>query len=71
MSLLLRIFDIQALYVFMGLCYARDEVVWLLRHHDNPPQHKGKSKTTEDLEDRQLPELLFHMEELRGIYKLK
>lgn len=52
----------------MGLCYARDEVVWLLRHHDNPPQHKAKSKTTEDLEDRQLPELLFHMEELRGIF---
>jgi len=50
----------------MGLCYARDEVVWLLRHHDNPPQHKGKSKATEDLIDRQLPELLFHMEELRG-----
>jgi len=51
----------------MGLCYARDEVVWLVRHHDNPPQHKGKAKTTEDLTDRQLPELLFHMEELRGM----
>ena len=51
----------------MGLCYARDEVVWLLRHHDNPPLQKGKSKGTEDLlVDRQLPELLFHMEELRG-----
>jgi NCK-associated protein 1 len=50
----------------MGLCYARDEVVWLVRHHDNPPLHKGKTKATEDLTDRQLPELLFHMEELRG-----
>ncbi|OXA44151.1 membrane-associated protein Hem [Folsomia candida] len=59
----------KALYVFMGLCYARDEVVWLIRHHDNPPQHKGKSKATEDLTDRQLPELLFHMEELRALVR--
>jgi len=56
----------KALYVFMGLCYARDEVLWLVRHHDNPAPHKGKSKNAEDLVDRQLPELLFHMEELRG-----
>jgi Membrane-associated apoptosis protein len=50
----------------MGLCCARDEVLWLLRHNDNPPQHKAKGKSAEDLVDRQLPELLFHMEELRG-----
>jgi NCK-associated protein 1 len=37
-----------------------------LRHNDNPPQQKSKGKTAEDLVDRQLPELLFHMEELRG-----
>ncbi|XP_017304740.1 membrane-associated protein Hem-like, partial [Diaphorina citri] len=36
-----------------------------LRHNDNPPVQKGKSKSAEDLVDRQLPELLFHMEELR------
>ncbi|CAL8120463.1 unnamed protein product [Orchesella dallaii] len=59
----------KALYVFMGLCYARDEVVWLVRHHDNPPQHKGKAKAAEDLTDRQLPELLFHMEELRALVR--
>jgi hypothetical protein len=41
-------------------------VYWLLRHNDNPPQQKSKGKTAEDLVDRQLPELLFHMEELRG-----
>jgi len=56
----------KALFVFMGLSFARDEVQWMLHHHDNPPQHKGKIKTNEDLVDRQLPELMFHMEELRG-----
>lgn len=56
----------QALLIFIGLCCARDEVYWLLRHNDNPPQQKSKGKTAEDLVDRQLPELLFHMEELRG-----
>ncbi|XP_065349568.1 membrane-associated protein Hem [Cloeon dipterum] len=55
----------KALLVFMGLCCSRDEVLWLLRHSDNPPQHKAKGKSAEDLVDRQLPELLFHMEELR------
>lgn len=54
----------------MGLCCSRDEVLWLLRHNDNPPQHKAKGKSAEDLVDRQLPELLFHMEELRGWSRL-
>ncbi|XKL65966.1 hypothetical protein PGB90_009386 [Kerria lacca] len=55
----------KALWIFIGLCYARDEVQWLLRHSTNPPLQKNKGKSTEDLVDRQLPELLFHMEELR------
>lgn len=59
----------KALMVFMGLSYARDEVYWLLRHNDNPPQQKSKGKSTEDLVDRQLPELLFHMEELRDLVR--
>ena len=59
----------KALYVLIGLCYARDEILWLLRHNDNPPVVKSKGKTTEDLVDRQLPELLFHMEELRGLVR--
>ncbi|KAF5295542.1 hypothetical protein FQR65_LT10405 [Abscondita terminalis] len=59
----------KALMVFIGLCLARDEVYWLLRHNDNPPQQKGKGKTAEDLVDRQLPELLFHMEELRVLVR--
>ncbi|KAK9511245.1 hypothetical protein O3M35_005839 [Rhynocoris fuscipes] len=41
----------KALLIFIGLTCAKDE--------------KGKGKTAEDLVDRQLPELLFHMEELR------
>nr|CAH7728492.1 unnamed protein product [Callosobruchus chinensis] len=59
----------KALMVFMGLCYARDEVLWLLRHNDNPPTHKTKGKSTEDLVDRHLPELLFHMEDLRVLVR--
>ncbi|CAB0009496.1 unnamed protein product [Nesidiocoris tenuis] len=41
----------KALLIFMGLMFAKDE--------------KGKGKHADDLIDRQLPELLFHMEELR------
>ncbi|KAL7636676.1 UNVERIFIED_CONTAM: hypothetical protein RMT77_012425 [Armadillidium vulgare] len=59
----------KALFVFMGLSLSRDEVSWLLRHHVNPPLVKGKNKMAEDLVDRQLPELLFHMEELRALVK--
>lgn len=59
----------KALMVFMGLCYSRDEVLWLLRHNDNPPQQKSKGKSTEDLVDRHLPELLFHMEDLRVLVR--
>lgn len=39
------------------------------RHSENPPIVKSKGKTTEDLVDRQLPELLFHMEELRALVR--
>uniref|UniRef100_A0A1Q3FXH3 Putative membrane-associated hematopoietic protein n=1 Tax=Culex tarsalis TaxID=7177 RepID=A0A1Q3FXH3_CULTA len=59
----------KALLIFIGLCYARDEILWLLRHNDNPPIVKSKGKSTEDLVDRQLPELLFHMEELRALVR--
>ncbi|GAB6026086.1 hypothetical protein CHUAL_012289 [Chamberlinius hualienensis] len=59
----------KALFVAMGLCFARDEVLWLLRHCENPPPRQGKKNSTEDLIDRQLPELLFHMEELRALVR--
>lgn len=59
----------KALLIFIGLSYSRDEVFWLLRHNDNPPLQKAKGKSAEDLVDRQLPELLFHMEELRALVR--
>ncbi|XP_064476565.1 membrane-associated protein Hem-like isoform X2 [Ornithodoros turicata] len=62
----------KALYVFMGLSLARDEVCWLIRHCENPPTRtpaRSRSLQGEDLIDRQLPELLFHMEELRGLVR--
>ncbi|XP_018027145.1 membrane-associated protein Hem isoform X4 [Hyalella azteca] len=60
----------KILFVLMGLSFARDEVLWLLRHHDNLPQQKVKNGCKqEDLVDRHLPELLFHMEELRALVK--
>lgn len=60
----------KILLALMGLSYARDEINWLLRHAENQPQNKGKIKyQTEDLTDRQLPELIFHMEELRALIR--
>ncbi|KAI1280571.1 Membrane-associated protein Hem [Halotydeus destructor] len=60
----------KSLLVFMGLSFARDEVQWLLRHYDNPPvRQRGAKSQIEDLIDRQLPELLFHVEELRALVR--
>ncbi|KAK0397830.1 hypothetical protein QR680_002290 [Steinernema hermaphroditum] len=56
----------KALFVWMGLSFARDEVSWYLRHVDAFPEPAKKSKReTEDINDKQLPELLFYMNELR------
>ncbi|XP_076116135.1 nck-associated protein 1-like isoform X1 [Mytilus galloprovincialis] len=60
----------KALYVWQGLSVTRDEIHWLLRHFDNPPSKRHNIKLSqEDFVDRQLPELLFYMEELRGLVK--
>ncbi|KAK3104202.1 hypothetical protein FSP39_025272 [Pinctada imbricata] len=60
----------KALYVFQALSFARDEIHWLLRHFDNPPSKRHNIKMSqEDFIDRQLPELLFFMEELKGLVK--
>ncbi|XP_024916015.1 nck-associated protein 1-like isoform X3 [Cynoglossus semilaevis] len=55
----------KALFVFMGLSFCRDEVLWLVRHSENMP----KIKTPEDYIDNQMAELLFYMEELRALLK--
>merc|ERR1719225_799672 len=59
----------KALFVFMGLCFARDEILWLMHHHENPPLRQNKNKVQEDLVDRYLPEMLFYMEEIRGLIR--
>ncbi|XP_033752892.1 membrane-associated protein Hem-like isoform X5 [Pecten maximus] len=60
----------KALYVFQGLSIARDEIHWLLRHFDNPPSKKHNIKIAqEDFVDRQIPELLFYMEELKALVR--
>ena len=64
----------KALYLFMGLSMARDEIHWLLRHqylHWLDPTKPGKltkGMTKEDWMDKSLPELLFLIEELRSIF---
>ena len=55
----------QGLYIFQALAVARDEIHWLLRHFDNLPPKKNFKLSQEDFVDRQLPELLFNMEELK------
>ncbi|XP_070532704.1 nck-associated protein 1-like [Ptychodera flava] len=59
----------KVLYVFMALSFARDEVQWLVRHYEAPLPRSKARPNTEDFEDRQLPELLFHMEELRALVR--
>ncbi|XP_070198960.1 nck-associated protein 1-like isoform X2 [Littorina saxatilis] len=60
----------KALYVFKALSMAQDEVHWVLRHVANPPSRRHNVRLPqEDFHDRQLPELLFYMEELRGLVK--
>ncbi|XP_041365275.1 nck-associated protein 1-like isoform X2 [Gigantopelta aegis] len=60
----------KGLFVIQALSIARDEVNWLLRHVVNPPGKRHNIKLPpEEFLDRQLPELLFYMEELKGLVK--
>ncbi|XP_052216371.1 membrane-associated protein Hem-like isoform X3 [Dreissena polymorpha] len=60
----------KALYVLQALTMAQNEVHWLLRHFQNPPSKRHNIKMNqEDFMDRQIPELLFYIEELKGIVK--
>ena len=45
------------------------QIIWLMHHHENPPLRQAKNKVTDDLIDRNLPELLFYMEEIRGLVR--
>ncbi|XP_048474950.1 nck-associated protein 1-like [Rhincodon typus] len=58
----------KILFVFMALSFSRDEISWLVRHAENIT----KTKSPEDYVDSNIAELLFVMEELRGLlYKYK
>eukprot|EP00057_Strongylocentrotus_purpuratus_P018065 XP_011672539.1 PREDICTED: nck-associated protein 1 isoform X1 [Strongylocentrotus purpuratus] len=59
----------KALYVFMGLAFARDEILWLVRHTEHPHPKLKNKPVMEDLVDHHLPELLFYIEELRAIVR--
>ncbi|CAP24240.1 Protein CBR-GEX-3 [Caenorhabditis briggsae] len=72
LSLLLRdqpgLLGPKILYVWMALGAGRDEVIWLLRHQvEMPLIAKKGNKTIDELIDRQIPELLFYMLELRDL----
>lgn len=66
----------KALYLFMGLSMARDEIHWLLRHQylhwfdPTKPNKLTKGMAKEDWMDKSLPELLFLIEELRSKFKI-
>uniref|UniRef100_UPI00398F0427 nck-associated protein 1-like n=1 Tax=Pristiophorus japonicus TaxID=55135 RepID=UPI00398F0427 len=55
----------KVLFVFMALSFSRDEISWLVRHAENIT----KTKTPEDYVDSNIAELLFAMEELRGLLR--
>ncbi|CAI4228127.1 unnamed protein product [Auanema sp. JU1783] len=57
----------KILFVWMGLSFSRDEVLWLLRHLNEWPTSKKGNKGADELIDKQLPELLHYMEELRQL----
>ncbi|XP_065191143.1 nck-associated protein 1-like [Sycon ciliatum] len=60
----------KALVLLMALSLARDEIAWLVRHADAPIPKMSKTKVNpDDMQDRQLPELLFYMHELRALAK--
>ncbi|XP_043549392.1 nck-associated protein 1 isoform X5 [Chiloscyllium plagiosum] len=52
----------KALFVFMALSFARDEIIWLLRHADNIP----RTRNSDDFIDKHVAELIYYMEELRA-----
>ncbi|OZC10769.1 Membrane-associated protein gex-3 family protein [Onchocerca flexuosa] len=60
----------KILFVWMALSFSRDEVTWLLRHVDIwPVSSSKKTKYADEVADKQLPELLHYILELRSLVK--
>lgn len=60
----------KALYVLQALSMAQYEAHWVMRHFQNPPGRRHNVKMNqEDFVDRQIPELLFYIMELKGLVK--
>ncbi|VDK88818.1 unnamed protein product [Litomosoides sigmodontis] len=58
----------KILFVWMALSFSRDEVMWLLRHIDIwPISANKKMKYADEIADKQLPELLYYILELRSL----
>ncbi|VDP10943.1 unnamed protein product [Soboliphyme baturini] len=58
----------KLLLVLIGVSFSRDEVNWLLRHGENwMDKSASKTKCPVDISDKQLPELLFYIMELRNL----
>ena len=57
--------------VLTALTLARDEIFWLFKHNSMPPP-KGKHRPNpEDYNDPALPELIYLIVELKGVYRNK
>uniref|UniRef100_A0AC35TYM5 Membrane-associated protein Hem n=1 Tax=Rhabditophanes sp. KR3021 TaxID=114890 RepID=A0AC35TYM5_9BILA len=57
----------KILFALMGMAYARDEINWYLRHFHEWPQSVKKQKIQGFGSDRQLPELIFYVLQLRTL----
>ncbi|VDP07691.1 unnamed protein product [Soboliphyme baturini] len=58
----------KLLVALISLSLARDEICWLLRHSENVPSKlSSKVRGAATISDRQLPELLFYIVEIRGL----
>ena len=60
--------SLQATTVILALTMARDEVFWMIKHN-SVSQPKSKYKiNSEDYADPFLPELLFSIVQMKGMY---
>ncbi|CEF67826.1 Membrane-associated protein Hem [Strongyloides ratti] len=57
----------KILFVLIGLCFARDEINWYVRHFKEWPQNTKKQKSQSFVVDRQISELIYYTLKLRTI----